>query len=337
MGLIKMAIQNDTFVVSSNEATTHAGHQHGGWGGLVENLLEGLPIPHQLSEFLQHLIVDAIQVVFLLVVIMWVIYFLTGFVNMERLHKKLSSLKSIGGFLLAVCIGVLTPFCSCSVIPVLIGFLSVGVPVSVCLCYLTAASMLNITSIMPLFATAGWEFAVWYIVCAVIIIAGVSMLFSLPSFQKLVKVREYHGHDHHPHDGCETIWGRVKNALKDTWSVLKKCILWIILGVALSSWIMAYFSIDSLRQLVEANSLLAAISAVLIGIPIHSDIFSLSAILTLFLKISPGLALTFCVSAMSISLPSVIILTRAIKVKAVLLYCGIITGICLLLGIMLSL
>lgn len=321
------------FIKTAVEGNAHAGHQHGGWGELVERLFEGLPIPHELSEFLQHLIVDTFQVFFLLVVIMSAIYFLTGFVNMERLHKRLASLKSIGGFLLAICIGVLTPFCSCSVIPVLIGFLSVGVPVSVCLCYLTAASMLNLTSVMPLFAVTGWEFSVWYIVCAIVIISAVSLLFSLPAFQKLVEVREYHGHDHHEHDGCETIWGRIKNALKDMWAVLKKCALWVVLGVALSSWIMAYFSIDSLRQLVEANGILAAVSAVLVGIPIHSDIFSLSPVLMLFLNISPGLALTFCVSAMAISLPSVIILTRAIKTKAVLLYCSVITGICLLLGI----
>lgn len=308
----------------------HAGHGHGFFGELVEKALDFTPFSHQLKEFLNHLIVDTIQVFFLLIVIMTAVYFLTGFFNIEKLHKKLSMLKSVWGFILAILIGAITPFCSCSIIPVLMGFLSMGVPVSVCLCYLTASSMLNMTTIISLFALTDWKFSLAYIVVALLMIIISSIIFSALKLDGDVK--HYHVHDHHEHDGCETVWGRFKNAFGDTLDVFKKSVLWVLLGVTLSSLIMAFFDVESLAKMVNENGVLTSSLVTLIGIPIHSDIFSIAPLIKLLLNISVSLALTLTFSTMSISLPSIIILTRALKTKTVLIYCGVIAALALVLG-----
>lgn len=314
------------------EEALHVGHDHGFFGEWVEHILDKAPLSTPFSEFLNHLIVDTVQVFFLLIVIMTTVYFVTSYFNIEKLHHKLASLKSIWGFLLAGFIGAITPFCSCSTIPVLMGFLSMGVPVSVCLCYLTASSMLNLTAIISLFALTDLSFGISYLIFAILIIIVSSVIFSVFKLDRDAK--HYHVHDHHEHDGCETILGRLKNAWNDTMSVFKKCVIWVILGVTLSSGIMAFFSVESIGALVDANGILSTTVVTLVGIPIHSDIFSIAPLIKLFLNISPSLALTFAVSTMAISLPSVIILTRALKTKTVLTYCGVIAGLTLVFGYM---
>ena len=318
----------------SNLTTTvehaHVGHSHGFFGEFVEHLFDATSLSLNAKEFLTHLFVDSINVFFLLIIVMTAVYFLSSYINMEKLHNKLASLNNYLGFGLALVIGLLSPFCSCSIIPVLMGFISVGVPVSVCLCYLTASSMINITALISIYSITDWKFTLIYLVSALAIILLSSIFFSLIKLDKSVK--HYHGHDHHENDGCETLLGRIKNALHDTWGVFKKCVLWVILGVALSSFIMVYFSIDSISSLVNSNNFLSTSIVALIGIPVHSDIFSIAPLITLLLKISPSLALTFTFSTMAISLPSVIILTRALKTKTVLIYCGTIIFLTLAIG-----
>lgn len=317
---------------NSNVITTqtHAGHGHGFFGELIEQLFASTGLSQASQEFWTHLVVDTLNVFLLLVVVMTVVYFISSYINMDKLHNKLASLKSIWGFGLALFIGFLSPLCSCSIIPVLMGFISVGVPVSVCLCYLTASSMINITALISIYAVTDWKFALMYLICALAIIIISSIFFSIIKLDNGVK--HYHGHDHHENDGCETFWGRLKNALIDTWGVFRKCALWVILGVALSSFIMAFFSIESISSIVNSNSFLSTTIVALIGIPIHSDIFSVAPLITLLMTLSPSLALTFSFSTMAISLPSVIILTRVLKTKTVLIYCGTIAALVLIIG-----
>lgn len=308
----------------------HTGHNHGFFGEWIEHLLEHVNMNEKLRELLGHIIVDTLHIFFLLLVVMFAVYLLTSYINMDKLHKKLGSLKSIWGFLLATFIGVLSPFCSCSIIPVLMGFLSVGVPVSVCLCFLTASSMINLTAILSLYATTGTTFTLTYIICSLIIITISSIVFSLMKLDN--SVSNYHSHHHDSDNKPVTFKEHLTSSLSCTFDVFKRSFLFIIIGVVLSSVIMTYLSIDHLTEMVNNNSFLSATIVSLIGIPVHSDIFSIAPILLLLKTISPNVAMTFTLATMAISLPSVIILTRAIKTKTVLVYCGVICALTILIG-----
>lgn len=309
----------------------HLGHEHGIFGEWIEGLIEGLGLNGRLTDFISHFLIDTVNVLVLLIVIMTAVYFFTSYINIERLHKALGRLKSVWGYILAIIIGVLSPFCSCSTIPLLMGFISMGVPVSVCICYLTASSMLNLTAIISLTAVTDIKFAFAYIICALVIIAMSSLIFSMLKLDNTIK--RYHTHDHHENDGCETPLGRLKNAWQDTLNVLKKSVLFVVIGVGISSAIMAFFSMEYLQTLLNENSILSVFLSTVIGIPIHSDIFSIASLIKLLLQLNPAIALSFTLSTMALSLPSIIILTRALKLKTVLWYCGIIILLCLMVGV----
>lgn len=312
------------------EQITHPGHNHGFLGELIEHFLELFPLDEKLSSCLNHIIVDSINVFSLLIVIMFAVFLATGYINISKLQKKLASLNSIWGFLLAGFLGILSPFCSCSIIPVLMGFLSMGVPVSVCLCFLTASSMINITAILSLYATTGPEFTLTYLIASIVIIIVSSIIFSALKLNS--NVSDYHSHHHEEKNPPTTFTGHLHSALLCTLNVLKRSAIFILFGVVLSSVIMTYLPVDKLSSIVNENSFLSTALVSLIGIPIHSDIFSIAPIITLFMELSRSLALTFTLTTMAISLPTIIILLRAIKPKTVLCYCGIIAGLTLIVG-----
>lgn len=314
-------------------AEMHAGHDHGLLGEWVEALTERLPVSESVHEFITHFITDSLNIFLLLFVVMTAVYFLSSYINMDKLHRKLAHLNSIPGYLLAAAAGMLSPFCSCSILPVLIGLISVGVPVSVCLCYLTASSLINLTAIVSVFAVAGVQFGVAYLIGSVIILIVLSILLAslkLDSGVKHYDCEHHHDHEHAP----KTVGARLKHALLDMLNMVKKCWLFILLGVALSSAIMAFFSLDAITQIVNSNEMLSSLIVSVVGIPIHSDIFTIAPVLLLLLKISPAVALSFALSSMVISIPSAILLTRALRGKTVALYCAAATGITMLVGLL---
>lgn len=328
-------LEQSILTPTSAATATHAGHNHGGISEWLVSFLDHIPMDELLRTCISHIIIDAVNVFSLLIVIMFAVFLISGYFDIGRLQKKLHGLKSIWGFILAIFIGILSPFCSCSIIPVLMGFLSVGVPVSVCLCFLTASSMINITAIVSLYATTGVQFTTTYILASLFIIIVSSIIFSI--FKLDSSVSSYHSHHHDEGTPLTDLKSRLKSAFFCTLNVLKRSALFILFGVILSSVIMTYLPIDTLADVVGENSALSVTLIGLIGIPIHSDIFSVAPLINLFLSLSKGLALTFTLATMAISLPSIILLSRAIKLKTVLCYCGVIIVLTLLCGNILSL
>lgn len=328
---MKLQVATERSGILEHTVNAHAGHSHGFLGELVGHFLSLFNLSDSLQECLGHIIVDSLNVFALLIVIMFLVFLATSYVNINKFQSKLSSLKSIGGFLLAIFLGMLSPFCSCSIIPVLMGFLSMGVPVSVCLCFLTASSMINITAIVSLYATTGLSFTLIYIACSLVIIIISSIIFSM--FKLDNGVSDYH---HHHHDETKKLSSSFKERSKSAFfcmlNVLKRSAIFILLGVVLSSIIMTYLPLDKLSEMVNENSFLTTALVSLVGVPIHSDIFSIAPIITLFMDISYSLALTFTLTTMAISLPSIIILSRAIKLKTVLAYCGVIITLTISVG-----
>lgn len=315
------------------EGHVHAGHNHGMIGGWIESLFETFPMDDRIREFLSHFFVDSVNIFLLLVLVMTAVYFLSSYINMDKLHAKLGQLNSVPGYLLAVFAGVLSPFCSCSILPVLMGLFSVGVPVSVCLCYLTASSLLNITALVSVYAVTGASFGTAYLIGALVILTVLAFVLSFLKLDGYVKHYDCEHHHEHGHEP-KTVGARLKHALSDMLNMLKKCWLFILLGVALSSAIMAFFSLDAIAQTVNDNEILSSLLVSAVGVPIHSDMFTIAPVLQLLLKISPSVALSFALSSMVISVPSAILLTRALRIRMVLAYCALAAGITAAVGVL---
>ena len=175
----------------------HAGHDHSWAEHLLEPLEPMLPGGEKTVGFLGHLLADAGQIYLMLLVVMFAVFLLQTYIDTDRMQRKLAGLKNIWGYLLAFGLGVISPFCSCSIVPVLMGLIAVGVPMSVCLCMLTTASLLNLTAVTALYSLEGVGFASVYLVCSLVIVALSSFLLSRCDLRDAA--RDYHLAEHHHH------------------------------------------------------------------------------------------------------------------------------------------
>lgn len=337
-------MQNATFL--------HGSHDHSFFEELLEGLTPILPGGEKTVEFLGHLFTDLLQIYLLLLLILFVVFWLQSFVDTGRMQHRLAGLKSVWGYLLAFALGLLSPFCSCGIIPVLMGLVAAGVPVAVCLCMYTTASLMNLTALTALYSIAGPAFTGVYLCCSLLIVAASSVIFSRLRFQGAARDFQLahdhhehcHDHDHHEHhDGCcgedchhdarpANAKKRAARALADSLRVLQKSWAWILLGVALAAALEAYVPLQSLSELIGGHTVLSGLIAALIGFPIHSDIFSIAPVLLLLMDLSDTVAMIFALAAMVISVPGVIMLAQALRPKAVAQYAGVLIVLTLLCG-----
>lgn len=307
-------------------------HDHG--EGALHQLLEELGLDHQWAEFLHHVLVDCMEVIVLLLLVMTAVFFLQSYIDFNKLKNKLAKLHSLWGYGLAVVLGMLSPFCSCSMIPLMMGLLTMGVPLSVCLCMLTSASLLNLTALMGISSMLG-SFFFWYLGGSLLLIAGSSFVMSRLSFAptELRIGREGELHEEHNHcaDGCchDHVEGhseslrpgkRLLKAFENALGVLKGAWLFILLGVALSAALSSFFDMESIIHFIDENGFLSVTAAALIGFPVHSDLFSALPVLRLLLEISPVTALSFALSTMSISIPGIVLLSRILHPRTIAVY-----------------
>ena len=258
----------------------HAGHDHSWAEHLLEPLEPMLPGGEKTVGFLGHLLADAGQIYLMLLVVMFAVFLLQTYIDTDRMQRKLASLKNIWGYLLAFGLGVISPFCSCSIVPVLMGLIAVGVPMSVCLCMLTTASLLNLTAVTALYSLEGVGFASVYLVCSLVIVALSSFLLSRCDLRDAARdyhlAEHHHHHDHccdcgheHHHDHPLSMAERCRSALCDTLSILKTTWFWILLSVAAAAALESYLPLEQITQVVADHSMLSGLLAAVIGFPLH--------------------------------------------------------------------
>lgn len=307
----------------------HSHSHEEGIGEFLHHSLEALGLSHEWTEFISHIVIDCVEIVSLLLIVMTAVFFLQSYIDFDRLKSKLTQLRSFWGYGLAVILGMLSPFCSCSIIPVMIGLLTMGVPLSVCLCMLTSASLLNLTALMGISSMLG-QFTLLYLAGSILLIAGSSALMSRVTFhpEDLSVVEKTHDHCC---DGCchdeipgysqeMSILQRLRGAFENAISVLGSSWFFILLGVGISAALSSFFQMESIIHFVDENSFVSITVAALVGFPIHSDLFSALPILNLLLDISTATALSFSLATMSISIPSLVLLSRILRPKILLLY-----------------
>ena len=349
----------------------HAEHEHHhhhseGLSSLIHQFLENLGLSHEMVEFFSHIFIDCVEIVGMLVIVMTAVFFLQSYISFDKLKAKLAHLKSFWGYGLAVLLGMISPFCSCSIVPVMLGLLSVGVPLSLCLCMLTSASLLNLTALMGIYGILG-DFFFQYLAASLFVIAGSTIVMSKIPFnweelhlhehgcydshnhQEYVQnhhcLDEHHCHNDHCSDenchdvvGYSSSWGilqRLQLSFKNTWKILKSSWIFILIGVVLSVALGTFFPMEKITEFVDNNGFLSATISALIGFPIHSDLFSMLPVLKLLLNISPISALTFALTTMSISIPTLVLLSRILRPKTLTIYAGSLFSLSLILSYLL--
>lgn len=321
--------------VTLQNSLLHSSHEDGLLGHLLGEVFEKLPLGEEITEFLTHFVVDSINIFLLLFVVMFCVFFLQTYINGDKLRDKMAQLRSIWGYLLAVIMGIISPFCSCSIVPVLMGLIAVGVPIPVCLCVLTTASLINITAVTAMYTLTGFAYGTVYLISSVVIIVVSSVILSLVPLKDAAKECGLVHDHHHERIQVNTIPERARLALSSVGPVFKSAWFFILLGVTISAGMEAFFHIDEMAEIVNDNVVLSTIIAALIGFPIHSDVFTIMPILRLLKDIYPPVAMTFTLATMVISIPGVVILSRVLKQRVIAIYVGVLVVLTLSVGFVL--
>ncbi len=322
------------------------GHEHTGFLAVwLEQTLESTGLPHTGVHFFTEFVVDCVNIFLILFVVMSIVSFLQTYLNFDNMQKKLVGLNSVWGYALALVLGMLSPFCSCTIIPVVIGLLNMGVPVGVCICFLSSASMLNLTALIALFSVVDLTFFLVYAALSVVMVVVSSVVmaaFFKAGDAKLYHVNEqdlkhrhtheHHHHDHHGRSNPDTLRGRIRCALHSTGEVFSTSWLFILLGVALSAAMSAFLPVEQAAEFVTDNSFLSVLIVCLVGLPIHSDMFTILPLIGIFRTLSIPVALAFIVATMMISVPEIVLLSRAFKAKFIAVYTGVLFALSVILG-----
>lgn len=295
---------------------------------IIGSLLElcGLDITSRIGSSVQFFLYDTIKIMVLLGVLILLISYIQSYFPPERTKKILGRFHGIGANCVAALLGTVTPFCSCSSIPLFIGFTSAGLPLGVTFSFLISSPMVDLGSLVLLMSIFGWKVAVLYVVLGLVIaVVGGTVIEKLHLENEVQEfIRRANSIDL-PQDEL-TFKDRIKFAWEQVVSTAKKVFPYVLVGVAIGAFIHNWIPEDIVVKVLGTGNPLGVIIATIVGIPMYADIFGTIPIAEALLAkgANLGVVLSFMMGVTTLSLPSMIMLKKAIKPKLL----GIFIGIC---------
>ena len=295
---------------------------------LIGQLLNaiGLDTSGKLGGSIQFFIYDVIKIVFLLCVLIFIISYIQSFFPPERTKKILGKFHGIGANIIAALLGTVTPFCSCSSIPLFIGFTSAGLPLGVTFSFLISSPMIDLGSLVLLMSIFGAKVAVIYVVLGLVIaVAGGTLIEKLHLENQVEDFIRNAKQIDIPQEEL-TVKDRVKYAWEQVVETLKKVFPYILVGVGIGAFIHNWISEEFIVKFLGTGNPFGVIIATIAGVPMYADIFGCIPIAEALLAKGArlGVVLSFMMGVTTLSLPSIIMLKKAIKPKLL----GVFIGIC---------
>ena len=295
---------------------------------LIGNILSflELDLESKIGGTIQFFIYDVIKITVLLCVLIFVISYIQSFFPPERTRRILGKFHGLGANLLAALLGTVTPFCSCSSIPLFIGFTSAGLPLGVTFSFLISSPMVDLGSLVLLMSIFGSRVAVVYVILGLVIaVAGGTLI------EKLHLENQVEGfiRNAKPMDIPQeelNVKDRLKYSAEQVLGTFKKVFPYILIGVGIGALIHNWIPEDWIVKFLGNGNPLGVILATLAGVPMYADIFGCIPIAEALLAKGAklGVVLAFMMGVTTLSLPSMIMLKKAIKPKLL----GVFIAIC---------
>lgn len=286
----------------------------------------GLDTESRIGGSIRFFIYDTIKIMVLLGVLIFIISYIQSYFPPERTKKILGRFHGIGANIIAALLGTVTPFCSCSSIPLFIGFTSAGLPLGVTFSFLISSPMVDIGSLVLLMSIFGWKVAVIYVVLGLIIaVIGGTFIEKLHLENQVEEyIRGAHAIDV-PQEELH-FKDRMKYAWEQVVSTAKKVAPYVLIGVGIGAIIHNWIPEDFIVKVLGDNNPLGVVLATIAGIPMYADIFGTIPIAEALLAKGAllGVVLSFMMGVTTLSLPSMIMLRKAVKPKLL----GIFIAIC---------
>ena len=293
-------------------------------GSIVEAV--GLDPASRIGGSIQFFFYDCIKIMVLLGVLILMISYIQSYFPPERTKKILGSFHGVGANCIAALLGTVTPFCSCSSIPLFIGFTSAGLPLGVTFSFLISSPMVDLGSLVLLMSIFGWKVAIVYVVLGLVIaVVGGTMIEKLhledhvEEYIRKGKAIDTPQEELHFKDRIQYAWEQVV-------STAKKVFPYVLVGVGIGAIIHNWIPEEFIVKLLGSGNPLGVVIATVAGVPMYADIFGTIPIAEALLAKGAqlGVVLSFMMGVTTLSLPSLIMLRKAVKPKLL----GIFVAIC---------
>ena len=297
-------------------------------------ILMGLDPASALGSAVNFFIYDTIKILILLTVIIFTIAFFRSYISPLKVRKALGKRNEYLGNAVAALIGVITPFCSCSAVPLFIGFVESGVPLGVTFSFLIASPMVNEVAIVLLGGMVGWQITAIYIISGLVIaiIAGIiigklKLEGEVESYvyDMIEKIKAAEASGMTLEEDKQTLKERALSSRDYTTDLLKRITPYVVVAIGIGAIIHGYVPTDFLASYVGANNPLAVPIAVLIGVPLYSNAAGIIPLVAVLIDkgIPLGTALAFMMAVTALSLPEMIILRKVLKPKLLAIFIAI--------------
>ncbi|MCL5666179.1 MAG: permease [Patescibacteria group bacterium] len=284
-----------------------------------------------LADAVNFFVYDTLKIFILLTVIIFVVSIIRSFLPPEKTRKLLSGKSKYTGNVIASVLGIFTPFCSCSAIPLFLGFVQAGVPLGTTFSFLVASPMINEVALVLLLGLFGWKIALIYIVSGLVIAILSGIVIGKLNPESLVEAFVFQNSLNTNTVLPQMSWiERFAYAKDYTLDILKKIWPYIIIGVGVGAWIHGYVPTDFLARFAGSSKWYGVPLAVLIGIPLYSNAAGVIPLVSALTEkgVAMGTTLAFMMSVTALSLPEFMILKKVMKTKLILLFAAIVsTGI----------
>jgi len=284
-----------------------------------------MPKGTHLADSLNFFLYDVPKIYFLLIVVVFFVAIIRSFLPPERIRKMLSHKKEFVGNILAAGLGIFTPFCTCSAIPLFIGMLESGVPLGVTMSFLVSSPTVNEVALILLWGLFGWRVALTYIISGLtiavvsgLIIGRLKMEKEVEAFVFQVKPVKAAGHK-------KLTWrDRLEYAVEYVKDIFSQVWLYVMLGVGLGALIHGYVPVEFITQYAGRGNPFAVLIAVLIGVPLYSNAAGTIPVVQALIGkgLQLGTTLAFMMAVTALSLPEFIILRKVLKPKLLLTFFG---------------
>lgn len=300
-----------------------------GWlSRLISTILNacGLDTTSRVGGSIQFFIYDTIKIMVLLGVLILIISYIQSYFPPERTKKILGRFHGIWANIIAALLGTVTPFCSCSSIPLFIGFTSAGLPLGVTFSFLISSPMVDLGSLVLLMSIFGWKVAVLYVVLGLVIAVVGGTLTQKLHLENQVEEYIRNGHAIDVPQEELHFKDRMKYAWEQVVATAKKVAPYVLIGVGIGAIIHNWIPEDFIVKVLGDNNPFGVVLATIAGVPMYADIFGTIPIAEALLAKGAllGVVLSFMMGVTTLSLPSMIMLRKAVKPKLL----GIFIAIC---------
>lgn len=300
---------------------------------LVQDVF-GLNVSERVGGSIHFFLYDTVKIFILLSVLIFVISYIQSHFPPERTRRILGRFHGIGANTLGALLGTVTPFCSCSSIPLFIGFTSAGLPIGVTFSFLISSPLVDLASVLLLASIFNWKIAIAYVVVGLILAVIGGTLISKLKLEKYVEPFVFQNKSAEIDAPEMTRRDRVVFAKDQVLAIIKKVWLYILIGVGIGAAIHNWIPQDIILAVLGDNNPFSVVIATVVGVPMYADIFGTLPIAeALVLKgVGIGTVLSFMMAVTALSLPSMILLKKVVKTKLLLIFAGIVVVGILVIG-----